>query len=225
MADESEIQIHLAEYKILRDEVDQYSQRIDKMSGIYLTALFGLVGYLLQPASILQVASQNPIGDYLKKIESSDILTSLLIFLPILNSVLLIRIMSFYTGLLAIAQYVHYVIRPRLAVLVGHDVIRWDETSRLTAKKIWIPLRSLGQGLFIVISEAISIAVLVHTIYVFKMSWPVIALYAISWLFLIASGGALVAAWKAGLTFHDPGKAQEFLTPSIAAQKPTNDYS
>ena len=144
MDSEREVQIHLAEFQALRDEVDHYSQRIDRMSGIYLTALFGIAGYLLRPES------QFDIDAYIQTVQDSPSLTILFIFLAVLNSVLLIRIGSFFSGLLAIAQYVHYVIRPRLTALVGQEVIRWDEAPRLSAKKIWIPLRSLGQGLFII---------------------------------------------------------------------------
>ena len=72
-----EVDIHLAEYKALRDEINHYSQRIDKMSGIYFTALLAIVGYFIRPGSTLDLQK------YLEHIESTTILTVLAIFISI----------------------------------------------------------------------------------------------------------------------------------------------
>lgn len=215
MDSEREVQIHLAEFQALRDEVDHYSQRIDRMSGIYLTALFGIAGYLLRPES------QFDIDAYIQTVQDSPSLTILFIFLAVLNSVLLIRIGSFFSGLLAIAQYVHYVIRPRLTALVGQEVIRWDEAPRLSAKKIWIPLRSLGQGLFIIIAEAISVVILVSSSHVLDMAWPFVGLYGVAWICFLLSTGALIAVGLAGIRFHQPQYAEE-APPPAPTDAPTN---
>ncbi|MCG8355381.1 MAG: hypothetical protein MI920_07410, partial [Kiloniellales bacterium] len=182
-----EVDIHLAEYQALRAEADHYSQRIDRMSGVYLTAMFGIAGYLLRPES------QFDIDAYLKAVQESATLTALCIFLAVLNSVLLIRIGSFFSGLLAITQYVHYVIRPRLIDAVEKDVLRWDEAPRLSAKRIWIPLRSMGQSLFVILAESISVTVMISSLHVFSMHWLMIALYFAAWVFLLASVASLIA--------------------------------
>lgn len=200
---EKEVQIHLAEYQALRGEADHYSQRIDRMSAVYLTALFGIAGYLLRPDS------QFDIDAYLQTVRASQSLTTFYIVLAVLNSVLLIRIASFFSGLLAITQYVHYVIRPRLTDLAGQEVLRWDETPKLSAKKIWIPLRSLGQGLFIIIAQGVSVVILLSASHVFAMAWPLVGLYALTWVFLLLSFVSLVAVGLAGSRFHHPGREDD----------------
>lgn len=199
MRPEDEAQIHLAEYQALRNESDHYSQRIDKMSGLYLTALFGIAGYLLRPDSKFDIDS------YISAVEASASLTTLFISLTILNSVLLIRIVSFFSGVLAITQYCHYVIRPRLIALVGHEVLSWDDSPRMSAKKTWLPLRSLGQLLFIIVAKSVSIALLISSRHALSMEWPFLLLYAVAWILLIVSLGSLIAVGLAGSRFHQPG--------------------
>lgn len=198
MTSEAEIQAHLAEYQALRSEVDHYSQRIDRMSGVYLTALFGIAGYLLRPDSKFDADA------YLMSITQSESLTALIIFLTILNSTLMIRIGSFFSGLLAISQYVYYDIRPKITEAVGQSVLEWDGAPSLSAKKIWIPLRSIAQGMFAVIAEVLSFLILLNTFHVFDMSWPTIALYVAGWIFFLASTISLIAVARAGSLFHHP---------------------
>lgn len=207
MDSEREVQVHLAEYQALRGEADHYSQRIDRMSSVYLTALFGIAGYLLRPDS------QFEIDAYMVSVRESRSLTTLFIFLAMLNSVLLVRIGSFFSGLLAITQYVHYVIRPRLTAIAGLEVLRWDEAPRLSAKKTWIPLRSIGQGLFIVIAEALSVVILLSSSHVFEMGWLFVALYVVGWIFLLGSTASLIAVALAGSRFHRPGCIEQ-ISPS-----------
>jgi hypothetical protein len=207
MDSEKEVQIHIAEYQALRQEADHYSQRIDRMAGVYLTALFGIAGYLLRPDS------QFDIDAYMASVQNSKSLTTLFIFLAMLNSVLLVRIGSFFSGLLAITQYVHYVIRPRLTAIAGHEVLRWDEAPRLSAKKTWIPLRSIGQGLFVVIAQAISLVILISSFHVFDMGWLFIAFYVVGWIFLLGSIASLAAVAQAGARFHQSELGTEVPPP------------
>ncbi|MEQ8354650.1 MAG: hypothetical protein RH942_03865 [Kiloniellaceae bacterium] len=206
MGSDDEVQVHLAEYRALREEAGHYSQRIDRMSGVYLTALFGIAGYLLRPDSGFDLDS------YMASVQESKSLTLLFLFLTILNSVLLLRIGSFFSGLLAITQYVHYVVRPRLSSILNQEVLKWDDAPRLSAKRIWIPLRSVGQGLFIVIAEALSFVILLNSVYVVDLGWRYLGLYAVSWALLLGSLVSLFAVALAGAWFHQPGRLSDSLS-------------
>ena len=171
---EKEIEVHLAEYQALRSEIELYSQRIDKTAGLYITAMFGIVGYLLRPDSTLDLQQ------YLRRIESTPVLTALFMLIPILNSLLLVRIGSFFLGILAIAQYIQYKIKPRLTTLLGSTVLCWDDEPSLDAKRKWIPLRSAGQMFFVIIVETISIVFLGATTYAISSGFVLGALYIIA---------------------------------------------
>ncbi len=195
-ATDKEIEVHLAEYQALRSEIDHYSQRIDKMSGIYITVMFGIAGYLIRPDSTFDIQL------YLKRIESTPILTALFIFISILNSLLLIRMGSFFLGILAIAQYIHYKIRPRLNMLLSVSVLHWDEKPSIEAKRDWITLRSASQIFFIVIAETISIVILGTTIYAISFGFVLGILYVIACGCMLLSVISLLKVGKAGRNFH-----------------------
>ena len=154
MSNESkqEFDTHLAEYSALRGEIVQYNQRIDRTVGVYLSALVGLSGYLLRPDSEFRIA------EYIGNVVASQSQSNLMLILGILNSLLLLRLQSFFLAVLAMSQYTATVIRPRLVILLNTDsVLRWDEGDTVRAKKYWLPSRSVSQFGFGTVALLISI--------------------------------------------------------------------
>lgn len=89
MVNSEAVQAHLAEYKILRAEISQYSQRIDRMVVVYLTVLVAASGFLLWPETPFDAS------DYIQRVESSHFLSGIFIFLSIVNTSILLRVLSF----------------------------------------------------------------------------------------------------------------------------------
>ncbi|MBI4824304.1 MAG: hypothetical protein HY805_08785 [Nitrospirae bacterium] len=193
---DKEIGVHLAEYQALRSEIELYSQRIDKTAGLYITAMFGIIGYLLRPDSTFDLQQ------YLRHIESTPVLTALFMFIPILNSLLLLRIGSFFLGILAIAQYIQYEIKPRLTALLGSTVLYWDDEPSLDAKRKWILLRSAGQMFFVIIVETTSIVFLGATTYAISSGFVLGVLYIIACGCVMVSVISLIKVARAGQNFH-----------------------
>jgi len=195
-SEDKEIEIHLSEYSSLRKEIEYYSQRIDRIVGIYITVIFGIVGYLIRPETNFNI------DNYLNNMESKPVFIAFLLFIPILNSLLIIRVGSFFCGILAITQYVHYQLRPRLNMLLGVNVLSWDDEPRMNAKYKWISLRSTSQIFFFGISEAISIQILVITIYLISLNYYLFILYIIAWLCVIVSVISSFIIADVGRNFH-----------------------
>ncbi|WP_375550867.1 hypothetical protein [Rhodophyticola porphyridii] len=128
MGTEPAIEAHIAEYQALRTEADQYSQRIDRIVGVYLTALFAIAGFTLRPDADFDFS------EYIASVQSSNSQMALLVFATILNSALIVRIVSFFLGVLAITQYTNSFLRHRISELVGQDAIRWDGGPAFSAK-------------------------------------------------------------------------------------------
>ena len=156
-----EVDIHLAEYAALRSEIDVYNQRIDRITGWYVTALFGVTGLLLNPITPIDVEK------YLDMVKASNYLIGLFLFLSILNSTLLISVASHFSAILAMAEHTSTIIGNRLSELAGSKVLTWDYSPGFVAKKTWGKLRIVGQALFFAISESISLAII-------YFSWSVI---------------------------------------------------
>ncbi len=148
---------HMTEYKVLRSEITVYSQRIDRTVGIYLSALFGLFGYLLRPES------QFSFSTYLADVRSSPTLSAALLIIGILNSLLVVRIQSFYLAVLAMSQYTATVTRPKIIQLLGTDLLWWDDPEVTRAKAYWLPVRTVAQSGFAVVAVAISLFILFTT--------------------------------------------------------------
>lgn len=196
MASEKAIDALLAEYSALRTEADQYSQRIDRIVSVYLAALFAVSGYLLRPDGTIVIE------EYAEAVQASRSQMALYVFLTILNSSLIIRLVSFFIGILSIAQYTHYFIRVRLADLTNEDVLRWDDPPKLSAKKAWLPLRTASQAVFIIVVEFLTVFILLKTNGLLSDGPLFIAFYIVGWLFFLASLAALVIVLHASIRYH-----------------------
>lgn len=212
-----EVDVHLAEYCALRTEIDHYSQRIDRISAVYITAMFAIVGYLVRPDSQFDWAL------YIEMVQKSTALTSLLLFIPILNSILLIRIGSFFLGVLALSQYTCYTLGPRMTKIIGAEVLRWDGSESPGVKKNWIPIRSLGQILFAIAAESFSVIVLIITFYALTAGLLIGALYILSWIFVLISLYSLMVVARSGNDFHSLDVAASLSAESKKGQIEDSD--
>ena len=194
---------HMAEYKVLRSEVTLYSQRIDRTVGIYLSALFGLSGYLLRPES------QFSVGEYLRDIQTSPTLSGVFLVIGILNCLLIIRIQSFYLAVLAMSQYTATVIKPRIsALLQNEDLMNWDDPEIVRGKRYWLPARSAAQAGFGVIAISISVlAVFVTYRQATSDAW-LLVLFLIIVALLFYCLYTLVRIWIVGRNFHEPASVR-----------------
>ena len=192
-----QIDAHMAEYSGLRAEISVYSQRIDRTVGIYLSALFGLFGFLIRPDSKFNFA------EYISMIQDSPSLVASFLIIGILNCLLIVRIQSFYLAVLAMAQYTATYLAPTISSLLETDALRWDEADVTRVKKYWIPVRGVAQAGFGILAAMISVAVAV-------VSWPpckfggwVTSLYVL--LLVAVSYVAYVHArvFAAGRNFHE----------------------
>jgi len=189
---------HMAEYKALRGEVVLYSQRIDRTIGIYLSVLFGLFGYLLRPDSGFEIQV------YLARINEMPTQLGILLLVAILNSLVMIRIQSFYLAVLALSQYTATVLRPSVAALLNdQNVLAWDEPDIVRGKRYWLPVRSVAQVGFGLLGLAISLSVLIVT---WSIAFTEIALTILA---LILCANLLywtytsTRIWIVGRNFHE----------------------
>lgn len=186
----------LAEYESLRTEMNHYSERIDKVASIYITALFAVVGYMLRPDGGFSPRA------YLDRIHQSMGLSLLFLAIPILNSILLTRVGSFYLGVLAISQYTHYETAQFVKQITGVNCMTWDENPDLYVKKKWIKSRSIGQGLFVLTAQGILIGVLVEMRTAAFRGIVPLALFTASTLLVATSVYTFYSVWLAGRNFH-----------------------
>ena len=148
-----QIDAHMAEFSALRGEISVYSQRIDRTVGIYLSALFGLFGFLIRPDSAFEFTT------YLGKIRESPSLVASFLVLGILNCLLIVRIQSFYLAVLAMSQYTATYLGPTISTLLGTKAFRWDDPDLTRAKKYWVPVRGAAQTGFGALAILVSVAV------------------------------------------------------------------
>ncbi len=208
--DKERYEAHMVEYNALRGEVVLYSQRIDRTIGIYLSALFGLFGYLLRPDSGFELQV------YLAGIKGQPTQVGILLLLAILNSLVMIRVQSFYLAVLALSQYTATVLRSRVAaILDDQNVLAWDDPDIVRGKRYWLPVRSVAQVTFGLLGLAVSLSVLVVT-------WPIaITKTALSMLAFILCTSLLYwiytsfKIWIVGKNFHE--------APTICATLPLED--
>jgi hypothetical protein len=204
-----EIDVHLAEYQTLRSEVNLSNQRIDRIVGFYLTALFAIFAYFLRPESTFDI------GKYLTALQANYTLTGFLLILPILNSILLMRLATFFLSILAMAKYLLYVVAPRLDVLLESNVLGWDRLHAIDAKGPWLTIRSIAQLFFFLLSEGVSFGILACMLHVFRNKPLLIALYGISCFTVLASLISASTVFYVGINFHK----------SLPAAKPYHDSS
>lgn len=166
-----EIDAHLVEYKALRDEINLYAQRGDRVVSLYLTAVLAILGFFLQPGRGTDWAA------YAAQVRSSHVLTGLLLLVALVNSALLTRVAAFNLAILSMAQYTDSVVGKRLSLLVRSSVMRWDRDEGLVTKRLWLPVRASAQLMFGVLSLGLSIGILVYARYSLWAGRELAALY------------------------------------------------
>lgn len=195
----------MVEYKELRGEVTAYSHRIDRTIGIYLSALFALLGFLLTPQGNFSLPT------YIQAVQASATLTGVFLLIGLLNCLLLTRIQSFYLAVLALSQYTATVTAPRVSAIVRTPVLTWDDPEATEAKRYWLPVRTVAQSGFAVLAIALSAFVSWGAFPpTLTQGWVVAGLYAL----LVAGLGynvyVFVRIIQAGLNFHQNAEFHKF---------------
>lgn len=140
--------------KVFAEAVSQWTQRIDKIRGVYLTVLFGLVGFLLSP-------SGKPLKDIILSIKADNTQIFLILLLPILNSLLLIYIVSYMHFIYSAAKYNTYYIGNLISTEIGIEILPFDDWKTVVGdKKAWVTTRSIVGIMMFVIATGISIFIL-----------------------------------------------------------------
>ncbi len=190
-----EIDLCISEYKVLRSEIIHYDQRIDRISGIYISGTFFVVGYLIK-------SNKNfDIHHVLSQLTTSEEFVILLLIIPILNSILLLRMANFFAAILAISHYIFYEIRPALSRHLNSEVFNWDNEPQTSIKETWLFLRGASQVSFVLSTNFISmISLLSYFVAPFKyISFFLFILSYLSFLFSIYS---LILVQNEGKIFH-----------------------
>jgi hypothetical protein len=190
-----EIDVQLAEYKVLRSEIVYYIQRMDQTVTLYITAVFGLLAFCLRPGSHFD-------AEYMEYIKANPPLIALVLLIPILNSILLTRIAFLFVTMLTLARYVNAVITPRLSALIRYPVLCWDRADLGDGKGRMTFLRSLAQWQSAALAEGISMSILLTIRSSVGCNVVLILLYIIGWLGLFSSIAAFVVAIRSGRQFH-----------------------
>lgn len=194
-----EVAAHLEEYKALRSEINQTTERIDRTIGLYITATFVVVAFLLRPDATFSVQA------WLDSLSRDYRLAAFLLAVPVLNALLLVRQVSLYLHILALAQYGLYEIRPRASHLVNAPVLGWDLRSGSSIKRTALRARALQQILFFAVALSISFAVfwVVRPTHAELRGFGTV-LYVVAVLSTILALSVIVRAWRVSSTFHRP---------------------
>jgi len=108
--------------------VSEWTQRIDKIRGVYLTALFGLIGLLLSP-------NVKPLKDILADIRADNTQMFLVLLLPILNSLLLVYVTSYMHFIYAAAKYNSYYLGSLVTEEIGRKIVPFDDWETTVGDK------------------------------------------------------------------------------------------
>lgn len=147
-----DVLLHIS--KVFAEEVSQWTQRIDKIRGVYLTALFALVGILLNP-------SVKPLKDIISSIRADNTQIFLILLIPILNSLLLIYIVSYMHFIYSAAKYNSYYIGKLISTEIGIEILPFDDWETVVGdKEAWVTTRSIVGIMMFVIATVISLMIL-----------------------------------------------------------------
>src|SRR5437588_2910468 len=148
--DELEIDVHLKEYEMLSSSIRTDIGRLDRILGIYSAALFGIIAFFLKQADIAK---------FLSDVDAQAELVGLVLFIPVINSILLIHAVSTFQVILVKARCSTYVIGERLRRLTRRNILLFDQIDDLD-KRTWLKQRSLiGIG-YCVLASALSLSIL-----------------------------------------------------------------
>lgn len=194
-----EAAFHLEEYRTLRAEINHTTQRIDRTVGLYITATFVVVVFLLRPDATFSVQS------WLDALRTDHRLSTFLLVIPVLNALLLVRQVSLHMHILALAEYGLEEIRPRASHLVNASVLGWDLRSGSSIKRMALRTRVLQQALFFAVALSISSAVF-WVVRPSRVDYSAFGtgLYVVAVLITIGVLAVLVWAWRVGLTLYKP---------------------
>lgn len=144
--------VHLHEYTALSTAIADATKRIETIRGLYVAAAFATIA-----AAAGKQAGYIPV--LISQLRSDQYLLACVLFVPLLNSLLLIYVASLMHFILAAAKYNTYSLRPCIEKQVNGQALHFDIWSS-NDKRAWLFLRSAVGVLFYGLSTCISIAIL-----------------------------------------------------------------
>lgn len=192
--EKKQVDVHLKEYEILRNEIPKKEQRIQTVISLYIAAILGVAAYILKGG----------FEEILKNIEKSNFLIGIVLFIPIINSILLIYSISFMYVISAQAKYTTYVIGKELSDMLKKEMLRWDKWDS-KEKRAWLRARSICGVFVFIFLNLLSFGVLYHyqLIFLVKRSYILFSIWIIAcivFLYCIYSG---IEFFKISKKFHE----------------------
>ncbi len=208
------LEVHLREYDRLTSEMRGDQEMIDRYVTLYLTAFFALIAFLLRPGGVASTQT------YLDSIRKSPDLVFLALVIPIINSVLMIRIAHLTTLVFARAQYLAFTLRPAISeISEAPRVMRWDQMSDalpqgclaallgfdttsadLPAKRISQWMRPIPGAALFTLATGASVVLLVLLTGAATKGPGVLALCVAAWAVTIVAVGTALATARAGVS-------------------------
>lgn len=147
------IDVLMQSSKVFADAVSQWTQRIDRIRGVYITVLFGLVGFSLK--------YEKPLIDIIVSIRTDSTKVMLILLLPVLNSLLLIYTVSYMHFIYAAAKYNSYYLGNLISKETGLKIIPFDDWETVVGdKEAWVTTRSIVGSMMFAIATGISLFIL-----------------------------------------------------------------
>lgn len=146
------LSVCLQEYSAGSAAIAEAIKRIETVRGLYLVAVFAVVGALFS-------SKTGDAADAVSRAEADPYVLAPVLLLPLLNSILLIYVVSSMHFILAMAKYNTYVLGPKLSENAGSPVLQFDIWT-CENKDAWLLFRTLSGVLFFLVATGISVAVL-----------------------------------------------------------------
>lgn len=148
-----QIDVHIKEYETLRSDMSFKVRQMYIFLAVYLAAIFAVLGFILSPENV-------KITDWPGKIKNNRFLIGAALVIPILNSILLIHIVSLMHFVFATAKYTTFVIGRKISQAVNKkDIIFWDKWDDVH-KQAWNRTKILVGILYYLLAHSISIGIL-----------------------------------------------------------------
>lgn len=171
-----QIDVNLKEYEILRNEMPKKEQRIQTIISLYVVAILGVAAYILKEDFV----------KILGNIDKSNFLIGIVLFIPIVNSILLIYSISFMYVINAQAKYTTYVIGKDISNILKKEMLGWDKWDS-KEKRAWLRARNICGVLVFIFLNLMSIGILYyyHLILLLKKSYVLFSIWIIACIVFI----------------------------------------
>jgi hypothetical protein len=193
MADETDV--HLAEYQLLRSEIEMYVQRIDRTISLYYAAILALIAFALRPESKIDAA-------FLAGLSANPTSTALMLLVSILNALLLARTAFLMMTVLTMAQYIDAIVAPRMSTILNARVLDWDrsESDGIKAQMLWV--RRIVQFQTCLAAESVSVYILFAFRHAIRLHPLLVLLYVGSICCVLVSVALFLVVARTGRYFR-----------------------